>query len=102
MKQSPAAIDKVGDVFYLSQGEKNLLLAAGIGEGLFFAGANHVAVKVVASKEEHRLVTSKPEELLAIKQGLPLEPPPQSPGTETTSPLPPPETRQTSPEGAPA
>jgi len=96
MKQSPAAIDKVGDVFYLSQGEKNLLLAAGIGEGLFFAGSNHVAVKVVASKEEHRLVTSKPEELLAMKQGLPLEPTSQSPGTEATSPLPPPEARQPS------
>lgn len=96
MKQSPAAIDKVGDVFYLSQGEKNLLLAAGVGEGLFFAGANHVAVKVVASKEEHRLVTSKPEELLAMKQGLPLKSSSQSPGTEATSPLPPPETRQPS------
>lgn len=92
MKQSPAAIDKIGDVFYLSQGEKNLLLAAAIGEGLFFAGANHVAMKVIASPEEHRLVTSKPEEVLAIKQGKALESllKDRQP-TEATSPLPPPE-----------
>jgi len=65
MKQSPAAIDKVGQVFYLSDGEKHLLLSADIGEGLFFAGANHVAMRVVASPEEHRLITTKPEEILA-------------------------------------
>jgi type IV secretory pathway VirB4 component len=63
MKQSPAAIDKVASVFYLSEGEKHLLLAAEIGEGLFFAGNNHVALKVVASTNEHRLVTSKPQEI---------------------------------------
>lgn len=67
MKMSPAAIDKVSEVFYLSEGEKHLLLSADIGEGLFFAGPNHVAVRVVASPEEHRLITSKPEELLKIK-----------------------------------
>ncbi len=86
MKQSPAAIDRVGDIFYLSQGEKNLLLAAGIGEGLFFAGANHVAVQVVASKQEHRLVTSKPEEILAMKREGTVNPSPSQP--EITSPLP--------------
>jgi type IV secretory pathway VirB4 component len=102
MKQSPAAIDKIGDVFYLSQGEKNLLLAAAIGEGLFFAGANHVAMKVIASPEEHRLVTSKPEEILAIKQGKALEALASSPQAETTSPLPPQEARTISPGALPA
>lgn len=63
MKQSPAAIDKVADTFYLSEGEKHLLLAADVGEGIFFAGANHVAIRVVASPEEHYLVTTKPQEL---------------------------------------
>jgi type IV secretory pathway VirB4 component len=67
MKQSPAAIDKVGHVFYLSEGEKHLLLSADVGEGLFFAGANHVAIRVVASPEEHRLITTKPEEILLKK-----------------------------------
>lgn len=65
MKQSSAAIDKVAKIFYLSEGEKHLLLSADIGEGLFFAGANHVAIRVVASAEEHQLITTNPEELLA-------------------------------------
>jgi len=64
MKQSPAAINSVAETFYLSQGEKNLLLSAAIGEGLFFAGNNHVAMKVIASSEEYRLISSKPEEVL--------------------------------------
>jgi len=65
MKQSPTAIDKIAQVFYLSEGEKHLLLSADVGEGLFFAGANHVAMRVIASPEEHRLITTKPEEILA-------------------------------------
>jgi len=68
MKQSPAAVDKIAQTFYLSEGEKHLLLAADIGEGLFFAGANHVAIKVIASPEEHQLITTKPEELVRIKE----------------------------------
>ena len=68
MKQSPAAIDKVAQVFYLSEGEKQLLLSANIGEGIFFAGPNHVAIRVVASPEEHELITTRPEELMAIQK----------------------------------
>ncbi len=64
LKQSPAAIDKIVEVFYLSQGEKNLLLSAQVGRGLFFAGTNHVALHVVASENEHGLITSSPQELL--------------------------------------
>lgn len=64
MKQSPAAIDLIAKVFYLSEGEKNLLLAAEIGKGLFFAGNNHVAIRVVSSPQEHQLVTSNPKEIL--------------------------------------
>lgn len=62
LKQSPAAIDKVSEVFYLSQGEKQLLLAANVGEGIFFAGPHHAPIRVVASDEEHRLITTKPQE----------------------------------------
>ncbi len=65
LKQSPAAVDKVAEIFYLSQGEKNLLLSAEIGKGLFFAGPAHVAIRIVASPEEHQLATTKPEEILA-------------------------------------
>ncbi|MGI5828387.1 MAG: VirB4-like conjugal transfer ATPase, CD1110 family [Patescibacteria group bacterium] len=69
LKQSPAAIDRLARVFYLSQGERSLLLSAGVGEGLFFAGTNHVAMRVVASPEEHRLITSNPQEILAMRSG---------------------------------
>ena len=64
MKQSTAAIDNLAKVFYLSEGEKHLLLASGIGHGIIFAGSNHVALNVVASPEEHALITSDPRELL--------------------------------------
>lgn len=64
-KQSPAAINQVAETFYLSQGEKHLLLSAGIGEGIFFAGQNHVALKVVSSPDEHALATTKPSEILS-------------------------------------
>jgi len=67
MKQSPAAIDKVAQTFYLSEGEKQFLLAADVGEGLFFVGPNHVAARVVASPDEHKLITTKPAELLEQK-----------------------------------
>ena len=75
MKQSPAAIDRVGEVFKLSQGERQLLLASDVGEGIFFAGSNHVAIRVVASDEEHKLITSNPAEVVAAR----LVTPPQSP-----------------------
>ena len=67
MKQSPAAIDKIAQTFYLSEGEKQFLLAADVGEGLFFVGPNHVAARVVASPDEHKLITTKPSELLKQK-----------------------------------
>ncbi|MCL4384538.1 ATP-binding protein [Patescibacteria group bacterium] len=68
LKQHSAAIDKVGEVFYLSEGEKQLLLSAEKGEGIFFAGQNHVAIRVVASPDEHKLITSNPEEIMKLKQ----------------------------------
>lgn len=67
LKQSPAAIDRIGDVFYLSQGERQLLLAANIGEGIFFAGNHHVPMRIVASPEEHELITTNPQEILDQK-----------------------------------
>lgn len=63
LKQSPSAIEKIQKVFYLTDGEKEFLMSAGIGQGLFFAGANHVAMQIVASEEEHGLITTNPQEL---------------------------------------
>jgi conjugal transfer ATP-binding protein TraC len=64
LKQSPAAIDRVTEVFNLSEGEKRLLLSAGVGQGLFFAGPSHVASRVISSEDEHNLITTNPAELL--------------------------------------
>ncbi len=52
LKQSTAAIDKIEEVFSLTGGEKHFLLSAGVGEGLFFAGQSHVAIKIIASDKE--------------------------------------------------
>lgn len=68
MKQSTSAIEKLANVFYLSQGERHLLLTAEVGESLFFAGQNHVAMRVVASPEEHALITTDPREALRKKE----------------------------------
>jgi len=70
LKQSPAAIDKLSQVFYLSTGERHYLLSANVGEGLFFAGASHVAIQVIASPEEYQLATTKPQEILNEKSFL--------------------------------
>lgn len=63
LKQSPSSVDQVVGTFNLSEGERNLLLAADVGEGLFFAGSNHVAIRVQAAPHEHLLITSNPQEL---------------------------------------
>ncbi|OGH10133.1 MAG: hypothetical protein A2152_01940 [Candidatus Levybacteria bacterium RBG_16_35_6] len=72
LKQSPTEVDLISQVFYLSQGEKELLLSADIGEGLFFAGQSHVAIKVIAAPFEHTLITSNPQEILS-QQKIELE-----------------------------
>lgn len=68
LKQGTAEVDIVGETFFLSEGERELLLAADVGEGLFFAGKNHVAMKVIAAPFEHQLITSNPEELMKRQQ----------------------------------
>ena len=64
MKQSTSSIDIVTETFALTEGEKYLLLESDVGEGLFFAGLNHVAVKVVASYAEDQIITTDPKQLL--------------------------------------
>ncbi|MBI4253417.1 ATP-binding protein [Candidatus Uhrbacteria bacterium] len=67
LKQSPAAIDVVQKTFLLTEGEKYLLLEGGPGEGIFFAGTKHVAIKVIASYSEDQLITTDPRQLLEIE-----------------------------------
>lgn len=68
LKQSPTTIDLLKDVFNLTEEEKFLLLESGVGEGLFFAGLKHVAIRIVASYTEDQIITSDPSQLLAIKR----------------------------------
>jgi type IV secretory pathway VirB4 component len=63
MKQDASTIQPVVGAFQLSDDERQFLLAAAKGEGLFFARGSHVAIKVEASPAEHRLVTTAPREL---------------------------------------
>ena len=67
LKQSPAGVDLIADTFNLTQSEKYLLLEASVGEGIFFAGAKHAAIKIIASYTEDQLVTTNPEQLLEIE-----------------------------------
>jgi conjugal transfer ATP-binding protein TraC len=68
LRQSPAAIDLLAEVFYLTDHEKFRLLESDVGEGIFFAGLKHVAIKVVASYAEDQVITSDPQQILAIEQ----------------------------------
>lgn len=68
MKQSPSSIDMVQKTFNLTDEEKYLLLESNVGEGIFFAGSKHVAIKVIASYTEDQIITSDPSQLLAIKK----------------------------------
>lgn len=68
LRQSPAAVDNVQKVFMLTDSEKYLLLESGPGEGIFFAGLKHAAIKVVASYTEDQLVTTNPQQLLDIER----------------------------------
>ncbi len=67
LRQSPAAIDVLSEVFYLTDHEKFRLLESDVGEGIFFAGLKHVAIKVVASYAEDQVITSDPQQILAIE-----------------------------------
>jgi len=63
LKQGTAEVDLISKTFFLSEGERELLISADVGEGLFFAGQNHVAMKVIAAAFEHEIATSNPVEL---------------------------------------
>ena len=67
LKQAPASIDSVGQTFGLTDGEKAFLLETKVGEGLFFAGQKHVAIKIIPSYTEDQIITTNPEQLLQIK-----------------------------------
>lgn len=64
LKQAPSAVDIVGDTFKLTSEEKSRLSQFPVGEGLFFAGLNHVVIRILASPMEEQLITTNPQQLL--------------------------------------
>lgn len=66
LRQSPSSIDLVAETFYLTDHEKFLLLESNVGEGIFFAGNKHAAIKVIASYSEDQIITTDPNQLLEI------------------------------------
>lgn len=68
LKQSTSSADVLQKVFNLTDEEKYLLLESEVGEGIFFAGLKHVAIKIIASYTEDQIITSDPSQVLAIKK----------------------------------
>ena len=68
LKQSPSSIDQLQQTFNLTDEEKYLLIESGVGEGIFFAGLKHAAIKIIASYTEDQIITSDPSQLLAIER----------------------------------
>lgn len=74
LKQSPSAVDVLSDVFKLTEEEKKRLANFPVGQGLFFAGQNHVHIQIIASQTETSLVSTNPA------ARMPEEPKQQTPG----------------------
>jgi conjugal transfer ATP-binding protein TraC len=68
LKQSPSAVDVLSDVFKLTSEEKKRLSQFPVGQGLFFAGQNHVHIQVVASPTETGLITTNPGQVQQQQQ----------------------------------
>jgi conjugal transfer ATP-binding protein TraC len=67
LKQSTSAVDVLAEVFKLTDEEKKRLSQFPVGQGLFFAGANHVHVQIIASPTETQLITTNPQQLQQIQ-----------------------------------
>jgi type IV secretory pathway VirB4 component len=87
LKQSPTTIDNLQKIFNLSDEEKYLLLESDVGEGIFFAGLKHVAIKTIASYTEDQIITSDPSQVLALRkqrqEAAFISPPAPSPKPQT-------------------
>ncbi len=68
LHQSPATIDIIQKTFNLTEQEKYLLMECSVGEGIFFAGLQHAAIKIVASYTEDQIITSDPRQILEIEK----------------------------------
>jgi type IV secretory pathway VirB4 component len=80
LRQSASAVDNLQKLFYLTDGEKEVLLNSAVGQGIFFAGSKHVAIQIIASEPERKVITTNPGEVLqqradAAAAAAPIEPP---------------------------
>ncbi|PIZ80561.1 hypothetical protein COY00_00845, partial [Candidatus Pacearchaeota archaeon CG_4_10_14_0_2_um_filter_35_33] len=64
MRQKPAVINNIQETFFLSASEKSFLLTAGVGEGILLMDDEHSEIKIIASPEEHKIITTNPDEIL--------------------------------------
>lgn len=97
LKQNSSEVETLAKTLFLSEGEKQFLVTAQVGEGLLFAGQNHVTAQFVASQYEYDLITSKPQDILAHEEET-------SPVPEAEQPRPvsqPPTTPEPQPEAPP-
>jgi len=68
LKQSTSAVDVLADVFKLTEEERKRLANFPVGQGLFFAGTNHVHIQIIASQTEQQLITTNPQAILQDQQ----------------------------------
>jgi hypothetical protein len=68
LRQKPAVISSVEQIFHLSYAEREHLLTANVGEGLLMMENDHQEIKIIASPEEHKLITTRPDELILMEQ----------------------------------
>jgi len=73
LRQKPAMIKSVQNVFHLSEAEKVLLLTARPGEGLLLMENEHSEINIIASKKEHEIITTNADELLKQRKDIPKE-----------------------------
>lgn len=71
LKQSSSAVDVLAGVFKLTEEEQKRLANFPVGQGLFFAGQNHVHIQIQASDTEYNLINTSP----ASKQQAPSDTP---------------------------
>lgn len=75
LKQSASAVDVLSDVFKLTEEERKRLANFPVGQGLFFAGQNHVHIQIIGSQTEQQLINTNPQAVLQSQQ--------QSSGSQT-------------------
>ncbi|MEO5690998.1 MAG: DUF87 domain-containing protein [Candidatus Saccharimonadales bacterium] len=80
LKQSSSAVDVLSDVFKLTEEEKKRLANFPVGQGLFFAGQNHVHIQIIASPTEQSLITTNPQQVREMQQEAQVQQPYQDAG----------------------